>query len=148
MLLTFNLEENNIQELSKIFSLLANQNHLKIILNLKGSRSVKQIHELNLFNNYASTYKALNKLAKNSIIRKEKGKNKVGDLYSLPLTQNIYILPRSTCPNAIRLIAIKLKSDERMPQMLLAAVQQGDQKARHYIPLPAVRNGQDPESAF
>ncbi len=83
MILTFNLQENNIQELSKIFSLLANKAHLKILLNLTKSKSVKQIHKLNLFSNYASTYKALNKLAKVNLIRKEKGKNKVGDVYYL-----------------------------------------------------------------
>ena len=60
-----------------------NKAHLKILLSLKESKSVKQIHKLNLFSNYASTYKALNKLVKVDLIRKEKGPNKVGDFYSL-----------------------------------------------------------------
>jgi len=84
MLLTFNLQENNIQELSKKFSLLANKNHLKIILNLEKPRSVKEIHKINLFNNYASTYKALNKLVKNNLVKKEVGPGKKGHVYSLP----------------------------------------------------------------
>ena len=84
MILSFDLQENNIQELSRKFSLLANKVHLKILLNLKEPKSVKQIHKLNLFSNYASTYKALNKLVKVNLIKKEKGINKVGDVYSLP----------------------------------------------------------------
>ncbi len=44
-------------------------------------KSVKQIHTLNLFNNYSSTYKALMKLVKVNIIKKQKGPNKIGDVY-------------------------------------------------------------------
>ena len=84
MILSFDLRENNIQELSKKFSLLANKNHLKILLKLTGLKSVKEIHKLSLFNNYASTYKALQKLVRANLIKKEKGQNKVGDVYSLP----------------------------------------------------------------
>lgn len=83
MILTFDLTENNIQELYKKFSLLANKNHLKILLNLKKPKSVKEIHKLNLFTNYASTYKALMKLVRVGLIKKEKGLSRVGDVYSL-----------------------------------------------------------------
>jgi len=84
MILTFDLQENNIEELSRKFSLLANKNHLLILLNLEKQKSVKEIHELNLFNNYSSTYKALMKLVKVNLIKKQKGPNKIGDVYSLP----------------------------------------------------------------
>ena len=83
MLLTFNLQQNNISELSKKFSLLSNQNHLKILLNLEKQKSVKQIHALDLFNNYASTYKALMKLVNHNIIKKDIGSDKKGHVYSL-----------------------------------------------------------------
>lgn len=83
MILTFNLEKNNIIELSKKFSLLSNPNHLTILLNLEKPKSVKQIHKLNLFKKYSSTYKALMKLVKVNLIKKEKGENKVGDVYFL-----------------------------------------------------------------
>jgi len=77
MILTFDLKENNIQELSKKFSLLSNQTHLKILLKLTGLKSVKEIHKLSLFNNYASTYKALQKLVRVGLIVKEKYPNKI-----------------------------------------------------------------------
>jgi len=83
MLLTFNLEQNNLIELSKTFSLLSNPNHLKILLNIKEPQSVKQIHKLNLFKKYSSTYKALQKLVRVNLIKKEKGPDKIGDVYSL-----------------------------------------------------------------
>ncbi len=54
-----------------------------ILLNLKEPKSVKEIHKLNLFKKYSSTYKALNKLVRNNLIKKEKGENKVGDVYFL-----------------------------------------------------------------
>jgi len=81
MILSFNLEKNNIIELSKKFSSLSNPNHLKILLNLENPKSVKQIHKLNLFKNYASTYKALNKLVKYNLIKKNKGIDGIGDVY-------------------------------------------------------------------
>lgn len=83
MLLTFNLQQNNIQELSKKFSLLSNENHLKILLNLKEIKSVKEIHKLNLFKKYSSSYKALQKLVRVGLIKKEKGPNRIGDVYSI-----------------------------------------------------------------
>ncbi len=49
----------------------------------KKPKSVKEIHKLNLFRKYSSTYKALNKLVRANLINKKKGINKVGDVYSL-----------------------------------------------------------------
>lgn len=52
-----------------------------ILLNLNKAKNVKEIHKLNLFKKYSSSYKALQKLVRLNLIKKEKGENRVGDVY-------------------------------------------------------------------
>ena len=82
--------EENYQTIAKKLKILGNPNHLKILLILKkAEKSMKrdEIHKIlekeNIYSHRENTYKALQKLTKLNIIKKGKGKNRIGDIYFL-----------------------------------------------------------------
>jgi len=79
MIITLNIE--NIEETAEKCSLLSNRKYLKLLLQMNSPKSVKEIHKHSSFCNYSSTYKALQKLARANIVKKEKGLNQIGDVY-------------------------------------------------------------------
>jgi len=84
----FNKEDYKKQ--SKKFLLLGNPNHLRILLILKEANKPLYTEEIRailekegIYKHRENTHKALHKLVNTGFIKKEKGSNKVGDVYSL-----------------------------------------------------------------
>ena len=85
------LNKENYIGVAKKLEILGNKNHLRILLILEETgKPMKsdEIHEIlereEIYSHRENTYRALQKLAKMNLIKKEKGKDKVGDVYLLP----------------------------------------------------------------
>jgi len=90
MKLNINFNKEDYKGQSEKFLLLGNPNHLRIILIFKEANKplhTEEIREIlekeGIYKHRENTHKALQKLVNAGFIKKEKGLNKVGDIYSL-----------------------------------------------------------------
>jgi len=90
MKLNIDFNKENYKKKSKKFLLLGNPNHLRILLILKEANKPLHTEEIRqmlekegIYKHRENTHKALQKLVNTGFIKKEKGLNKVGDIYSL-----------------------------------------------------------------
>ncbi|MCK4521802.1 MAG: winged helix-turn-helix transcriptional regulator [Nanoarchaeota archaeon] len=83
--------KDNYKKQREKFLLLGNPNHLRILLILEEAKRPMTTEEIrailekeNVYKHRENTHKALQKLVRVGLIKKEKGPNKVGDVYFLP----------------------------------------------------------------
>ena len=88
MQIKLKFDGENFLEQSKKFVLLGNPNHLRILLLLDEARdplTTEQIRSVlereGIYEHRENTHKALQKLVRAGFIKKEKGHNKIGDVY-------------------------------------------------------------------
>ena len=91
MRLNISFDKEDYNKKSEKFLLLGNQNHLRILLILKEADKPLTTEEIRvilekegIYKHRENTYKALQKLVRVGLIKKQKGPNKIGDVYSLP----------------------------------------------------------------
>lgn len=91
MKIPVNFDKENYKKQSERFLLLGNPNHLRILLVLESAKKPMTTEEIRtilekegIYKHRENTHKALQKLVRANLIKKEKGPNKIGDVYSLP----------------------------------------------------------------
>jgi predicted transcriptional regulator len=90
MKLKVDFNKSTYLEKSKNFLLLGNPNHLRILLILEEAKNPMTTEEIRsilekegIYRHRENTHKALQKLVQAGFVNKEKGVNKIGDVYSL-----------------------------------------------------------------
>lgn len=88
MRLSFNYKENNIVKTAKKLRILSNPNHLRILLLLKSALKPMTTEEIRVvleaggvYKHRENTHKALQKLVKLGLVKKNKGPGGVRDVY-------------------------------------------------------------------
>lgn len=71
MELRFSLNNSNIKETAKKLKAMASENSLRILLNLHNKADYLKIHSSTTYKKPSSTYKALERLVKADILKKE-----------------------------------------------------------------------------
>jgi len=93
MRLNISFDKEDYKKKSEKFLLLGNPNHLRILLILKeadGPLTTEEIRAIleneGIYKHRENTHKALQKLVRLNLIKKQKGENQIGDVYFLKKT--------------------------------------------------------------